>query len=77
MMNAQELLDTLWNDKNNYLDTILEALYFYEIGAHKIDDDLFDKVYSKWLGRNDITSWLDHELIDWYFENSLDENEEE
>lgn len=77
MMNAQELLDILWNDKNNYLDTILEALYFYEIGARKIDDDLFDKVYSKWLGRNDITSWLDHELIDWYFENSLDENEEE
>lgn len=76
IITPQDILNELWTD-GEFKDNVLEALYFYEIGAKKVDDDLFDKVYSKWLGRDDLTSWLNNELIDWYFENNLDEDEDE
>ncbi len=63
---AQDILDSINKEYTQQdIDNIWEALYFYELGRTQVDDALFEKVYDKWLDRNDKTSFLDPEILEW------------
>ena len=63
---AQDILDSIRKEYTQQdIDNIWEALYFYELGRTQVDDALFEKVYDKWLDRDDKSSFLDPEILEW------------
>ena len=63
---AQDILDSIRKEYTQQdIDNIWEALYFYELGRTQVDDALFEKVCDKWLDRDDKTSFLDPEILEW------------